>query len=113
MDAKQVATVLQSLGLPIQCGPNGFVLPGDPTKDELLRLERGSGIAGRGGIWSLREVRSGETIGQSCEKSKELRRVLLEWMAGPKPYGAKYARWHSNRFNTGAIWCLDLKGRGK
>ncbi len=100
--AEEVAAIVRELGLPDRSGPLGFDLGYHGS--ERFRLQRGSGIAGRGNLWALVEVHRGEQVGHSCEKPSELRRVLLEWMAGPRPSQTAYARRHRNRFGDSVIW---------
>jgi hypothetical protein len=106
MNAHQVAEVLKEMVLPTAPGPHGFLIHSGIYKD--YRIERGSGIAGRGDIWSLKEVRSGERIGPPCRTKAELKLVLREWAAflewGQKPGPGYFARRHKTRLNDGYIW---------
>lgn len=105
MSDSVVPRVLTALGLPVRPTPYGYDL--GLYEGEPFRLERGSGIAGRGHEWNITNVRSGER-GPRAKETGELRRRLLEWMAGPRPPGASFARMHSNRFGESVIW-ITLK----
>lgn len=87
MEADEVRFILRSLGLSDVANAHGFPVGGIQEFYGLrrYRVERGSGIAGRGTLWALVEIGSGERIGPRCSKPTELKRLLTEWMAGPKP----------------------------
>jgi len=115
MNASQVAEVLKEMILPVQPGPYGFLIHSGVYEN--YRLERGSGIAGRGDVWHLREVRGGDRMGDPCRTKKELRLVLREWAAfldwGQKPGPEYHARRHKTRLNDGYIWVKRAaRGRG-
>jgi len=102
MSASEVAAILPEFGLPNEMGPLGFRL------GATHRLERGGGIAARGGLWALVEVKSGWRVFGDVNGSHELRRRLREWMAGPKPITGRptgwYARLNRNQFGESFIW---------
>lgn len=109
MKAAQISKLLESMNLRYSLGPYGFLLPATVIYGYAIesdyRIERGSGIAGRG-TWALTEVGSGER-GKPCSRISELAKVLREWLAGPKPQfaGEWYARRHSTKFSSGHyIW---------
>jgi hypothetical protein len=113
MKATDVRTVLEKVGLPVKQDPNGFLLPATVCHGyavgEDCRIRCGSGIAGRGDVWSLVEVRSGERIGIPCSRRSDLARVLREWLAGPKPIfpGKWYATRSRTKFdNASYVWTI-------
>lgn len=77
MDVCRLCADLNILHTP---GPNGVLLDSKPS----MRLESGSGVAGRGGYWSLVDVASGKRTRAEGTRSA-LRLVLMAWLAGPKP----------------------------
>jgi len=108
MNTQQVAKILLSMGLPDKASPYGFDLGSlrDFYGIRLFRLERGSGIAGRGELWTLVEIATGEAREPACRTEKELRRVLREWLAGPKPLypGNWYVRMNHRTWNDAYVW---------
>lgn len=75
MTAKQVASILRMRHLPDQMNAYGFPL------DEKFRIERGSGIAGRGNIWCITHIQTGERW-KGCETAAELRSQLTRIFQG-------------------------------
>lgn len=72
------------------------------------RIERGSGIAGRGGAWGVCELPAGPTHPKVTTR-RALRRQLLEIMAeGTKPEPRDgfeiYARWHHTALCDSVQW---------
>lgn len=117
MRGEQVGKILRELGYAVKATPYGFDLP--PTGSNstnvnefgaLVRIENGSGIANRNGVWRIVYVKSGEALSDPCRTEKQLRRAIIEWEAGPKPEHARYARRNHNKFGTSTIWVNDYKG---
>jgi hypothetical protein len=69
MTSQEVASILRRRKLPDQMNPYGF-----PLNDK-FRLERGSGIAGRGYVWNITHIQTGEKW-RGCETPAELRKHL-------------------------------------
>lgn len=106
MNAKEVSEILYAMGIRPVANAYGFQID-DPAlvyPSEAVRLQCGSGIAERGHIWSLVKVCSGERIGEACSTKKQLRKVLREFMAGPKPINP--GRWYAKGTNRGYIWVI-------
>ena len=108
MTSGNVKMVLYSLGIKVQDETvAGIVIA---PKHEGVRLERGGGIAGEAGSWCITCRRNGNrTASKLASNTQDLKRILLEWMAGSKPEertGYKlYAKRNKNRFGKAAIWC--------
>jgi hypothetical protein len=88
MTPEQVASILRRRGLPDKMNAYGFPL------NEKFRLERGSSIAGRGNIWNVTHIQTGERW-KGCETAKELRDHLTQLFTEPKLgiyRGRRYAR---------------------
>lgn len=86
MTAQQVAKVLRSLSLPDVANAYGFQLPrygGFATDGSKLsfRLECGSGLAGRAGLWRIVEIHGRSEPGRTCGTQRELKRELQRWLA--------------------------------
>lgn len=118
MTPGEVGALLQSFGcFRWESGPHGFTLPGNQQRwpgnlgdgSRPVRIERGSGIAGRGGHWGLVDIRTGESTPRVSTR-RELRRLILEWLAGPKPHVPDgftcYAKHNHNRFGDAYIWVI-------
>jgi hypothetical protein len=115
MTKEQVSEVLRSLSLPNFMNAYGFPIgyaPGRPldTWGDIFvrgeyRVERGSGIGGRGDTWRIVNVQTGES-GPACKTSRQLHRELREWLAGPKPPfpGNWYPRRNRRAMNDAYIW---------
>ena len=74
-----------------------------------FRIERGSGIAGRGDAWNVRELPSDPPIGPKVTTRRELRRQILEAIAEPpkpepRPELEIYARWHTYGTTSSVQW---------
>jgi len=82
---KTVGDVLEAtLGYRVEMNPYGFELQSaDPMRR--ARLQRGSGIAGRGDIWALVRLPDGAPIATSLATQAKISRTVLEFMAGPRP----------------------------
>jgi hypothetical protein len=74
-----------TLGWRIQMNPYGFELRNDLLVPERARLQRGSGIAGRGDVWMLVRRPTGALITGNIDTRTKLVRAVLEFMAGPPP----------------------------
>lgn len=102
MDAVTVRAILEAMGISAKSTIHGFELGAD------ARLERGSGIAGRGNHWALvvrvGENRHQEQVGPRVGTRNALKKLLREWLAGPKEPGTRYARLHTTRFGSAYIW---------
>jgi len=83
---KVVGDVLAAtLGCRVEMDPHGFELRrGDPAPRR-ARLLRGSGIGGRGDVWALVQLPDGAPIATGITTRARLARVILEFMAGPRP----------------------------
>lgn len=103
LSRREVADVLRALALPVESSLYGFVVQQTTAATRETRLETGGGIAGNGGVWWL-VTANGQTLGGPFATRRALKRGLLEWQAGPKPDGARYAKRHSNRFGDSVIW---------
>jgi hypothetical protein len=83
---KNVGDVLEAvLGWRIAMTPLGFEWRNDLLVPERVRLQRGSGIAGRGDIWALVRLPDGVPIVAGISTQARLKRAVLEFMAGPPP----------------------------
>src|ERR1700733_1600721 len=76
MTSEQVASILCRRHLSDTMNAYGF-----PLNDK-FRLERGSGIAGRGNVWNITHIQTGEKW-QGCETAKELRLQLTSFFKVP------------------------------
>jgi len=116
MTMTDVVMLLTELNIKPQPGPNGvefkwyfegLVRHGSSR----FRVERGSGIGGRGDAWNLVELPSGQPCGPKVTTRALLKRQILEALAdGPRPEvnteQEAYARWHacgSGIAKTGSI----------
>lgn len=89
-----------------EAGPHGFTV----GRDNDMRIERGSGIAGRGDRWAVVDVKTGDRT-KSVSQRRDLRRLIVEWFAGPPPVGLPdgyscYAKLNRNRFGEAYVWVL-------
>lgn len=83
---KVVNDVLEAtLGYRIEMTPYGFELRNDELVPKRARLQRGSGIAGRGDVWALVHLPDGKPIATGLATKTKLVRAVLEFMAGPRP----------------------------
>jgi hypothetical protein len=103
-----VRAVLEAAQLPTNFTAHGFVLR---SSYPMARIERGSGIAGRGDCWRIVEQGkndNGWVSTASVSSRKELRRLLREFCAGDKPIDQPGYAWHArlnrNRFGDAYIW---------
>ena len=82
MTPKLVGDVLErALGYRVAMTPYGFALRADSRR---ARLQRGSGIAGRGGIWTLVELPSGAPIVTGIRTKAQISRAVLAFMSGAR-----------------------------
>lgn len=83
---KAVGDTLEiTLGYRIEMNPYGFELRNDEPVTKRARLQRGSGIAGRGDVWALVWLPDGKPIATGLTTKAKLVRTVLEFMAGPRP----------------------------
>jgi hypothetical protein len=83
---KIVGDLLETtLGWRVEMNPYGFELRNDLLVPERARLQRGSGIAGRGDVWALVRLPDGAAIATKLDTEAKLVRAVLEFMAGPRP----------------------------
>ena len=83
---KAVGDVLEvTLGYRVAMNPYGFELVSDDPVPRRARIQRGSGIGGRGDIWALVRLPDGAPITTSLDTKPKLARAVLEFMAGPRP----------------------------
>jgi len=83
---KAVGDVLEAtLGYRVEMSPHGFDLVADELAPRRARLQRGSGIAGRGDVWALVRLPDGSPLVANIETKAKLSRAVLEFMAGPRP----------------------------
>ena len=83
---KIVNDVLETtLGYRVEMDPHGFALTTDDLVPRRARLQRGSGVAGRGDVWALVRLPDGAPIVTGITTPTKLSRGVLEFMAGPKP----------------------------
>jgi hypothetical protein len=121
LTAKTVGDVLEAaLGCRVAMNPHGFELVTDDLVPRRARLQRGSGIGGRGDVWALVQLPSGLALVTRIDTKAKLVRAVLEFMAGPKPAAlADYTIPRAKRVivpRTGAsrfIWYRRLKKRPK
>jgi hypothetical protein len=116
LDWSDVRSILDEFHFKYEVDPHGFtvrapVLHGYRNSNEDWRLRCGSGIAGRGGHWTIVRVQSGEALSNSVSTRAALRRALREHLAGPVPDPGHrdryYATKHHTRFQSGHyIWKL-------
>ena len=102
-----VLSVTREFPMPSEAGPLGVTITGWP---EPWRLRCGSGIAGRGGSWSLVRVRGNERFGDPVTSKAKLRVLLREWLAtesvGQKPGPGWYAKMHETSIGgQNYVWC--------
>ena len=101
-------------GFRYEVGPYGFtvrapVLAGIRDSHADWRVRCGSGIAGRGGHWTIVRVHDGYCFSRATSTKAGLRKALREFFAGPIPDPQHperyYATRHSTRFQSGHyIW---------
>ncbi len=85
MTPRAVGDALETtLGYRVEMTPYGFELQSDDPMRR-ARLQRGSGIAGRGDIWALVRLPDGTPITTSLATKAQIVRAILEFMAGPRP----------------------------
>lgn len=129
MNTSDVCALLDEMYLRHNVGPAGVrvtgiqVIRAQRFKSEVPdgRIECGSGIAGRGHHWSLvTDIPTGKR-GPFVATKRELRRQIVEWLAGPPPvmtesqaerYGL-YAKLHHNRFGDHYVWVVRRTRAGK
>lgn len=109
-----VRAVLDEFQLTYEVGPYGFthratVMHGYGNPDDDWRVRCGSGIAGRGGHWTIVRVTDGHCWSRPVSTKAALRRALREFLAGPVPDPEHperyYAVKHRTRFQSGHyIW---------
>lgn len=92
----------------------GHPMPGNVSRQQ-MRLESGSGIAGRSGHWALVEVRSGKRTASVTTRA-ELRRVIREWLVDEaRPPDDErwtwHAKQHATRFGKHFIWARRAVSR--
>jgi len=119
LEWSDVRAVLDEFQIKHDVGPYGFtvrapVMHGIRDDDEDWRVRCGSGIAGRGGHWTIVRVCSGKTLCKPQSTRNGLRRALREFFAGPVPDSEHpdwyYATKHHTRFQSGHyIWKLKAK----
>jgi len=102
-----VLSVAREFAMHSEPGPLGVTIDGWP---EPWRLQCGSGIAGRGGTWSLVRVRGEERFGEPVRSKAALRVLIREWMAtessGQKPGAGWYAKRHETAIGgQNYVWC--------
>lgn len=108
LTSNAVRRLLEAEGLPVICGPYGFDLPCDRSNAATYaRLERGSGIAGRGYSWHI--VCKALGTSPSVTSLKGLRRILREWRTGeqqppPRPGYQHYAKLNRNQYGEAYVW---------
>jgi len=86
LTAKTVGDILEgTLGYRVEMNPYGFELLRDDPAPRNARLQRGSGIGGRGDVWALVQLPDGTPIATGISTRAKLTRVVLEFMAGPRP----------------------------
>ncbi len=119
---KAVGDLLETiLGWRIEMNPYGFEMQTSNTGclvPARARLQRGSGIAGRGDVWMLVRLPDGEPIATGLATKAKLVRAVLEFMAGPPPpplsdYTAPRAKRVIHPRTGGArfVWYRRLKKR--
>jgi len=118
---RMIGDVLETtLGYRILMNPHGFELraPGSPPRRARLRC--GSGIAGRGDVWTLVQLPDGRPITAGITTKARLVRAVLEFMAGPPPpptplsdYTLPRARRvvHPGTGDARFVWCRRPKRR--
>lgn len=114
LEWSDVRAVLDEFHVKHEVGPHGFtvrssVMLGFRDSHEDWRVRCGSGIAGRGGSWTIVRVHDGHAFSKAVSTRDELRRALREFFAGPVPDPAHperyYATKHHTRFESGHyIW---------
>ncbi len=83
---KAVGDILEvTLGYRVTMNPHGFELRNDEPVPKRARLQRGSGIAGRGDVWALVHLPDGKPIATGIATKAKLERAVLEFMAGSRP----------------------------
>lgn len=86
---KVVGDLLEAiLGWRVELNPYGFEMQTSNTGclvPARARLQRGSGIAGRGDVWTLVRLPDGAPIVTGLATKAKLVRAVLEFMAGPPP----------------------------
>jgi hypothetical protein len=106
-DAVDVGKLLDDIKIVFwEFGPLGFTV----GRDHEMRIERGSGIAGRGDFWAVVDIKTGERT-KAVSRRTDLRRLIIEWLAGPRPVRLPagqscYAKLHHNRFGSHYIWAI-------
>lgn len=101
----RVIATVREIGLTWDADPHGVHV------DAEHRLERGSGIAGRGGAWRIVIKRTGESWGNMpfVDTLKELRWWLRAFMTGAQPPPPRdgfraVPRLNRNRFGEAWVW---------
>lgn len=101
MTRKDVTAIGEVLGMRITWTPEGGAIAGVDSADWLIRS--GSGIAGKGGEFFLWNTRTGDKTAVAKTR-RQMRRLLVEYSAGSRPKGARFARWNPNAFDHCAKW---------
>ena len=117
LEWSDVRGILDAFPIKHEVGPYGFtmratVMHGYRDTDKDWRIRCGSGIAGRGGHWTLVWVESGRAISSAIAAKNGLRRAIREQLAtlsyGPRPPNrdgyVHYATWHRTRFGECFVW---------
>lgn len=83
-----------------------------------FRVERGSGIAGRGDAWNVVELPGGVPLGPKVTTRAKLRQQVLAAIAeGPRPPDRvgfqTYARWHTCGLTSTVQWFQRALAAGK
>ncbi len=79
-----VGRELVALDFGVRPTPLGFEL-GPTALGRAARLERGSGIAGRGNTWRIVSVRGSRVLSGSLRTRAQLLQAVTEYLAGPRP----------------------------
>ena len=109
LEWSDVRAILDEFGIKYDVGPYGFTVRTSVYSSEDWRIRCGSGIAGRGGHWTIVWVQSGNACCRPVSTRAALRQVIREHLAGPVPdpqhRDRYYATKHSTRFQSGHyIW---------
>jgi hypothetical protein len=116
MTMHDVVELLTALNVQSSAGPAGVTFSWYFDRGSLdregrhhYRIERGSGIAGRGHAWNVVALPEGTPRGPKVTTRRLLRRQVLETLAGgPKPEALAgfeiYARWHRTGSASSVQW---------
>lgn len=115
MKMADVVELLADLCVRGEAGPQGVAFKWHFDRSNIprtgtvkFRIERGSGIAGRGDAWGVVELPSGPSAPKTRSK-RELRQQILAAIAeGEKPADRvgyeTYARWHTHGLTSSVQW---------